>query len=131
VEAINCLYDITEHKRIEEALRIENERFMRFINSNIVGILIGNTHGKVILANDYYLRLLGVSRQDFVDGKVDWKRFTPAEWLPADEKAIQQLREHGVCEPYEKEYVRSDGISLSANEPRKPYANRRSVSAPF
>ncbi|HEX6035921.1 MAG TPA: PAS domain S-box protein, partial [Anaerolineales bacterium] len=104
--------NITERKRIEEALRIENERFMRFVNANVVGILIGDANGKVILANDYYLQLLGVSRQDLMDGKVDWKQFTPPEWLSADEKAIRELREHGVCEPYEKEYLRSDGTRV-------------------
>jgi len=106
------LTDITERKRIEEALRIENERFMRFVNSNIVGILIGDASGKVIVANDYYLRLLGISRDEFNEGTVDWKKFTPPEWLPADEKAIQELRARGVCEPYEKEYIRTDGTRV-------------------
>ena len=103
------LTDITERKRAEEALRIENQRFMRFVDSNIVGIIIANPSGKVLLANDYYLRLLGVTRQDFEEEKVDWRKFTPPEWLPADEKAIRELRESGVCEPYEKEYIRTDG----------------------
>jgi PAS domain S-box-containing protein len=85
------LTDITERKRIEEALHIENERFIRFVNSNIVGILIGNAQGEVLLANDYYLNLLGVTRQDLMEGQIDWKKFTPPEWLPADEKAIREL----------------------------------------
>ncbi|HEX2997244.1 MAG TPA: PAS domain S-box protein [Anaerolineales bacterium] len=105
-------FDITERKHIEEALRIENERFMRFVDSNIVGILIGDATGNIILANDYYLNLLGVSRDEFAAGKVDWKSFTPPEWLSADEKAIHELRERGVCEPYEKEYVRTDGTRI-------------------
>ncbi len=106
------LTDITERKRAEEALRIENQRFMRFFDSNIVGITIANPNGKVLLANDYYLRLLGVTRQEFDEGKVDWRKFTPPEWVPADEKAIRELRESGVCEPYEKEYIRADGTRV-------------------
>ncbi|HEX5810258.1 MAG TPA: PAS domain S-box protein, partial [Anaerolineales bacterium] len=112
VRLIGAVIDITERKRIEEALRIENERFMRFVDSNIVGILIGKDDGEVVLANDYYLRLLGVTREDLMAGKVDWQKFTPREWLPADEKAIEELREYGICEPYEKEYVRSDGTLI-------------------
>lgn len=106
------LTNITERKRIEEALRFENERFMRFVNSNIVGILIADSSGKVTLANDYYLNLLGLTRQDLAEGNVDWRKFTPPEWLPADEKAIRELRETGICEPYEKEYVRADGTRV-------------------
>ena len=104
--------DITERKQAEADLRVENERFQRFVESNIVGIVIADASGKIVTANDYYLNLLDVTRQDFDDGKVDWRKFTPPEWLPADEKAIQELREHGVCEPYEKEYVRADGTRV-------------------
>jgi PAS domain S-box-containing protein len=109
IGGVGVVLDISERKRIEEARRIENERFMRFINSNITGIVIGDAQGKIFLANDYYLNLLGMTRQDFVEQKVDWKKFTPPEWLPADEKAIRELQERGISEPYEKEYIRSDG----------------------
>ena len=105
--------DITERKRAEERLHLQNERFLHFTNSNIVGIVIAEAGGKIVLANDYYLKLLDVNRQDFMDGKVDWRKFTPSEWLPADEKAISELYERGVCEPYEKEYVRADGTRVS------------------
>jgi PAS domain S-box-containing protein len=104
--------DITERRKAEEALRLENERFMRFVNSNIVGIVIAETNGRITLANDYYLNILGVRYQDFIDGKVDWRKFTPPEWLIADEKALRELSERGICEPYEKEYVREDGTRV-------------------
>jgi PAS domain S-box-containing protein/putative nucleotidyltransferase with HDIG domain len=110
--AANLQMEISERKRAEEALRVENERFQRFIESNIVGIVIADPIGKVIAANDYYLGILGVTQQEFLEGKVDWRKFTPAEWLPADEKAIQELRERGICEPYEKEYERADGTRV-------------------
>jgi PAS domain S-box-containing protein len=104
--------DITERKRAEEALRLENERFQRFAESNIVGIVIADAAGKIITANDYYLNILGVTRQELEARTVDWRKFTASEWLPADEKAIQELRERGVCEPYEKEYIRRDGTRV-------------------
>jgi len=105
--------DVTERKEAEDALRLENERFLQFSKSNIVGIVIAEAGGKVLFANDYYLNLLGVTRQDFEDGKVDWRTFTPPEWLSADEKAIRELQERGVCDPYEKEYERADGCRVS------------------
>ena len=37
---------------------------------------------------------------------------TPPEWLAADERALAQLRERGVCDTYEKEYMRQDGTRV-------------------
>jgi PAS domain S-box-containing protein len=37
---------------------------------------------------------------------------TPPEWLPADERALAQLRERDVCDLYEKEYQRRDGTRV-------------------
>ncbi|HEX5840493.1 MAG TPA: PAS domain S-box protein [Anaerolineales bacterium] len=104
--------DITERKKAEEALRLENERFMRFFHSNIVGMVIANAQGGIVLANDYYLNLLGVSQEELLAGSVDWRQYTPAEWLAADEKALQELQDRGVCDPYEKEYIRADGTRV-------------------
>jgi len=105
--------DVTEREKAQKELQLANARFLRMVDSNIVGIVIAEADGKIVLANDYYLSLLNLTRQDFMDGKVDWRKFTPPEWLPADEKAILELRERGVCEPYEKEYVRADGTRVS------------------
>jgi PAS domain S-box-containing protein len=91
---------------------LENERFQRFMESNIVGIVIADAAGNIMVANDYYLKILGATRQDLLDGRVQWTKFTPPEWLPADEKAIRELRERGTCEPYEKEYERADGTRV-------------------
>jgi PAS domain S-box-containing protein len=106
--------DITERKKAEETLRLANERFQKFVESNIVGIVIANSAGKVLEANDYYLRMIGFTREEFEQGKVDWRAITPREWLHTDEKAIKELRESGVCAPYEKEYVRRDGTRVPA-----------------
>ena len=63
----------------------------------------------MVETNDYYLRTIGFTREEFEQGLVDWRAITPAEWLPADEHAIEELRQRGVSTPYEKEYLRRDG----------------------
>ena len=110
------LITITDHsmsRTVRDTLEAEIARFQQLEAANIVGIAIANARGNIIRANDYYLNLLGVTQQEHLDGKVDWRKYTPPEWLPADEKAIAELREHGVCEPYEKEYERADGTRVS------------------
>ena len=104
--------DVSERKRNAEALRFAHVRLQRFVDSNIVGVFIANAAGAVIEANDYYLRVVGFSREELHQGKLDWRAITPPEWLPADEQAIQELRAHGTCSPYEKEYLRRDGTRM-------------------
>ncbi|MFZ1978593.1 MAG: PAS domain S-box protein, partial [Bacteroidota bacterium] len=97
------------HKQAEEALNLEYSRHKRFVDSNIVGVVIAAANGKILEANDYYLNMLGFTRREFESGKIDWRAITPTESLPADEKAIRELHERGTCTPYEKEYRRKDG----------------------
>jgi PAS domain S-box-containing protein len=101
-----------EHRQAEAALRAAHERLQRFVDANIVGILIVNAAGHIIEANDYYLRLIGFTRAELARGQADWRALTPPEWLPADEQAIRELRERGTCRPYEKEYLRRDGTRV-------------------
>ncbi|MEW6185510.1 MAG: PAS domain S-box protein [Thermodesulfobacteriota bacterium] len=110
---ITTIVDISDRKRAENALRRANERLRQFVDANIVGVVIATPSGKVVETNDYYLNLIGYSREEFEQGLVDWRAITPPEWLPADEQAIHELRERGICTPYEKEYVRRDGSRVS------------------
>jgi len=105
--------EVTEQKRSEEALRRTHERLRCFVDSNIIGIVIATPSGNIIEANDYYLHLVAYTREEFKQGLVDWRAITPPEWLPADEHAIEELRERGICTPYEKEYIRRDGTRVS------------------
>ena len=105
---LSIVHDITERKRAEEALRRAHESLQGFVDANIVGIVITDPSGRVIDANDYYLRTTGYTRQELEQGLVDWRAVTPPEWLPADERAIAEMRERGTSKPYEKEYLRRD-----------------------
>jgi PAS domain S-box-containing protein len=100
-------------KRGEEALRHAHERIRCFVDANLIGVVIVSPAGGVIEANDYYLRVIGYSREECAQGQIDWRAITPPEWLSADEYAIGELRERGRCTPYEKEYVRRDGSRVS------------------
>lgn len=99
-------------KKIKNSNSILRSHFNKFVNSNIVGLLIATPDGKVIETNDYYLRLIDYSRDEFKKGLINWRTITPPEWLQADENAIRELREKGVCKSYEKEYQRRDGTRV-------------------
>jgi PAS domain S-box-containing protein len=99
-------------QQAKEALRLAHERLRRFVDSNIIGIMTADSGGSVIEANDYYLRLLGQTKEELAQGKTNWRSSTPPEWLPVSEQALQELRNRGVCTPYEKEYFRPDGTRV-------------------
>ena len=71
--------------------------------------MIGDSHGRIIEANEAFLGLLGYGREDLVSGRIRWTKLTPAEWAAADQDAIAELSATGTCKPYEKEYFRKDG----------------------
>jgi PAS domain S-box-containing protein len=97
--------------RAVEALRTAYDRSRTLFDPRIatIGITVVNAKGDVIEANDHYLGILGCTRGELEEGCVRWLEMTPPEWLPADRRALAQLRKRGVCDTYEKEYVRRDG----------------------
>lgn len=103
--------DMTAMHGVQQELEEAYARLHTLFDTEIGGIGIGitNVQGDIISSNDYYLNLLGSSREELERGEARWIEATPPEWLSADEKATVQLRERGVCDPYEKEYVRPDG----------------------
>jgi PAS domain S-box-containing protein len=84
-------------------------KIRRLVDSNIIGIFIGDSRGGILEANEAFLDILGYSREDLIADRIRWTKLTPAEWAAADQDAIAQLSETGTCKPYEKEYFRKDG----------------------
>ena len=93
------LRDISAAKSAENELSLTVERLQAMIASPLIGIVIGDASGKLYQVNDYYLNLLGYTREEFERGMMQWDAMTPPEYLPRDYKAIQELEERGVCTP--------------------------------
>ncbi|WP_250122583.1 PAS domain S-box protein [Chroococcidiopsis sp. CCMEE 29] len=103
------LSDITERKRLEEALRKSESRFRRLAESNIIGVILVNLSGSILEANDAFLQMVGYTQQELRTGKLQWQKMTPPEYISTDQQAVEQLRGTGVLNSYEKEYIRKDG----------------------
>lgn len=72
------------------------------------GIVFCALDGKVVEANPAYLDMLGYSLEEI--RKLTYQELTPPWWHEMENKLREdQVMEKGVCDIYEKEYVRKDG----------------------
>src|SRR5207249_4595226 len=110
---VELALDLIAHKReLQQSLDSlsQNERRLRrIVDSNMVGILFWQADGQVTDANDAFLALAGYTREDLVQGRVNWQDITPPEYRAEDQRAWDEMAVRGVCTHYEKEYIRKDG----------------------
>lgn len=97
--------DQAERKRVERRLR-------RIYDTNMIGIAFWNTEGKVTGANDYFLNLIGFSREELDAGKIDWRELTPPEYRAITEQLLAEAMSTGSPRHYEKEFIRKDGTRV-------------------
>ncbi|HET8936723.1 MAG TPA: ATP-binding protein [Polyangiales bacterium] len=83
-----------------QALRASETRFRRLAESGMIGISVSDAAGRILEANDAFLRMLGCSREELLAGEVVWELLTPAA-VAADAGA--------AARPREGEYRRKDG----------------------
>ncbi len=108
-QIFGLISDITERKKAEYQLKVNADRFDTWKSSNFIGILQSNSKGVITEANDMLLSMLGYSKNDLVEGNLDWNKLTPPEYDALDSKAIKEAKKNGYWTPFEKDYYHKDG----------------------
>jgi PAS domain S-box-containing protein len=108
-EGVAFVLDLTERKRAEAEAREREAKVRRLIDSNIIGIFVWDFDGRVVEANDAFLRMLRYGRDDLAAGRIRWTDLTPPEWHDVDARLIEENKMTGRLPPFEKEYFRKDG----------------------
>jgi PAS domain S-box-containing protein len=98
-----------ENTRLYADLQERENKVRRLVESNIIGIYICDFEGRIVDANDAFLRLVDYSRDDLLTGVMRWTDLTPPEWRSRDELALTELKATRTAQPFEKEYFRKDG----------------------
>ena len=98
-----------ENSHLYHELAEREGRIRRLVDANIIGIVIFDFEGRVIEANDTFLRMLGFDRDDFVSDRVRWTDLIPPEWRDRADQALQDVKITGTTQPFERDYLRKDG----------------------
>ncbi|MUL38239.1 CHASE domain-containing protein [Gloeocapsopsis dulcis] len=102
---------VAQMHRSQAALRTSESRFRCLIEADIIGIITADLDGKIIEANDAFLKMVGYQRDELQE--IRWDTLTPPEYHHLDQHASQEIRTFGACHPFEKEYIRKDGSRIS------------------
>lgn len=98
-----------ENIQLQSDLAARDMKIRRLFDANIIGIIIWEVEGRILEANDAFLRIVGYDREDLVSGRLHRTDLTPPEWRDRDAHTVAELKGIGTAHPFEKEYVRKDG----------------------
>ena len=98
-----------ENSRLYRDVADREGKIRRLVDANIIGIIIADREGRILEANDAFLRIVGHDREDLVSGRVRWTELSPPEWRERDILTLAELNSTGIVQPFEKEYFRKDG----------------------
>ena len=118
--------DITERKRIQEALAHSEAQFRSYFELGLIGMATTSSTKGWIQYNDYLCAMLGYSREEL--GRMTWAEMTHPDDLAADVTQYYRVL-NGEIDGYtlDKRFIRKDGsivyTVLSIRGLRKPDGN--------
>src|SRR4029453_8235277 len=98
-----------ENSRSYRELKERESRIRQLVHANIIGIFSWHSDGRVLDANEEFVRIIGHSREDLVSGRVRWTDFTLPEWRERDAREMEKLRGGEVSQAEERGLLRKDG----------------------
>ena len=100
-----------DNARLYTETRDAEAKVRRLLEAGVVGVIVANSY-QILEANDYFLEMVGYTREDLNSGRLHWPEMTPPEYAEQDARGIAELEDRGVCTPFEKEYIRHDGSRI-------------------
>jgi diguanylate cyclase (GGDEF)-like protein/PAS domain S-box-containing protein len=109
---VHALQDVSERKRMEEALRRAEQDYRVIFDNAVTGIFAVNVAGRVVSANAALVRILGYdSRDDLMSGISSVARDVYVE--PGARRRFREtLLGRGVVERFETQWRRKDGTLI-------------------
>ena len=105
------MQDVTERKRIEEALQESEKRFRTFFEQSAVGISIANLDRRLLETNPAYQRITGYSAEELFGKPI--AEISHPEDVPVDEMRNEEiLSDERDRYRRQKQYIRKDGETI-------------------
>jgi PAS domain S-box-containing protein len=94
-----------ENASLYRDLAEREARIRRLVDANIIGIFFWDVQDRIVEANDAFLCMVGLDRNNLVSSGVRWMDLTSADWYEHQ----PQLKMRGSLQPFETELFREDG----------------------
>lgn len=119
--AVGLIQDITERKRMEEALRESEERFRRLYNDTPAMLHSIDQNGRLLSVSNYWLEVLGYERSEVL-GRKSTEFLTEASLRYANETVLPEFFKTGFCKDISYQLLTKGGelieVLLSATADR-------------
>ena len=106
---VGAAIDITESRRAEPRVAASEAVLRQLAETNLVGVGVGDTRGRIAYVNDEMLRMMGYSRADYEAGRVNWAECLDAESSVEQPALVGRLLDDGRVVGYERAFRRPDG----------------------
>jgi len=101
--------DVTGQHRLEQQLQFNERKLRSLVESNILGMSVADLDGRIYDINDWFVHLLGYSKDELLSESFNWSQLVP----PGNQEALGQVMKNilstGAMPPSEGEYLCKDG----------------------
>ena len=109
LEIVGALMDVTENTRLYRDLAEREAKIRRFVEANIIGIFVGISKGRIIEANEAFLRMVGYDREGSPLRVACAGPVLPRRTACERRTHLAEPKATGTVQPCEREYLRKDG----------------------
>lgn len=110
---VGSMVDVSRLIETEAKLSSSEKKFKDVFDSNLIAMMFFSIHsGRIEDANEAFLTMLGYTAEDVANG-ITLKDITPESDLSLSKTAVEEVRQKRVCSPFEMQYLRKDGQTIS------------------